>query len=109
VPHSRGLHHLDLVVSDLERSRKFYSELLRPLGWGPVLDLAGERGEEIWYLQACAPAKVVCLVVSTLDLAGVRGAVAREIARLATCCGTVVQFRSIPWRCTGSGSSLRSA
>ena len=34
MPQSRGLHHLDLVVSDLERSRKFYSELLRPLGWG---------------------------------------------------------------------------
>jgi glyoxylase I family protein len=52
VPQSRGLHHLDLVVSDLKRSREFYSDLLRPLGWGPVLDLLGERGEEIWYLQA---------------------------------------------------------
>ena len=52
MPQSRGLHHLDLVVSDLRRSREFYSDLLRPLGWGPVLDLVGERGEEIWYLQA---------------------------------------------------------
>jgi catechol 2,3-dioxygenase-like lactoylglutathione lyase family enzyme len=52
MPQSGGLHHLDLVVSDLERSRDFYSELLRPLGWGPVLDLVGERGEVIWYLQA---------------------------------------------------------
>jgi glyoxylase I family protein len=52
VPQSRGLHHLDLVVSDLARSRDFYSDLLRPLGWGPVLELVGERGEEIWYLQA---------------------------------------------------------
>jgi glyoxylase I family protein len=52
MPQSRGLHHLDLVVSDLERSRTFYSDLLRPLGWGPVLDLVGERGETIWYLQA---------------------------------------------------------
>ena len=49
---SRGLHHLDLVVSDLERSKSFYSELLRTLGWSGVLDLKGERGEPIWYLQA---------------------------------------------------------
>ncbi len=48
---SRGLHHLDLVVSDLERSKSFYSELLRTLGWSGVLDLKGERGEPIWYLQ----------------------------------------------------------
>ena len=52
MPQSRGLHHLDLVVSDVERSRNFYSDLLGPLGWGPVLDLVGERGEAIWYLQA---------------------------------------------------------
>ena len=49
---SRGIHHLDLVVSDVERSRQFYSELLRGLGWAGVLDLVGERGETIWYLQA---------------------------------------------------------
>jgi catechol 2,3-dioxygenase-like lactoylglutathione lyase family enzyme len=49
---SRGIHHLDLVVSDIERSKCFYSELLRTLGWGGVLDLRGERGETIWYLQA---------------------------------------------------------
>ena len=49
---SRGLHHLDLVVSDLERSKSFYSELLGTLGWSGVLDLKGERGESIWYLQA---------------------------------------------------------
>ena len=52
VPQSRGLHHLDLVVSDLTRSREFYSDLLRPLGWGPVLDLVGERGEGDLDLQA---------------------------------------------------------
>jgi catechol 2,3-dioxygenase-like lactoylglutathione lyase family enzyme len=49
---SRGIHHLDLVVSDIERSKRFYSELLRGLGWSGVLDLQGERGETIWYLQA---------------------------------------------------------
>src|SRR6476661_3518820 len=49
---SRGIHHLDLVVSDLERSKRFYSELLRGLGWSGVLDVQGERGEAIWYLKA---------------------------------------------------------
>jgi catechol 2,3-dioxygenase-like lactoylglutathione lyase family enzyme len=49
---SRGIHHLDLVVSDVERSKRFYSELLHWLGWSGVLDLQGERGERIWYLQA---------------------------------------------------------
>ena len=49
---SRGIHHLDLVVSDVQRSKRFYSELLRSLGWAGVLELKGERGEAIWYLQA---------------------------------------------------------
>jgi len=49
---SRGIHHLDLVVSDIECSKRFYSELLRLLGWSGVLELEGERGENIWYLQA---------------------------------------------------------
>ncbi len=52
MPRTRGLHHLDLVVSELNRSRQFYSDLLRPLGWGAVLDLVGVRGEAIWYPQA---------------------------------------------------------
>lgn len=47
---SRGINHLDLVVSDIERSKRFYSELLRSLGWSGVLDVKGERGETIWYL-----------------------------------------------------------
>src|SRR2546422_10985780 len=32
--------------------RSFYSALLRGLGWAGVLELEGERGETIWYLQA---------------------------------------------------------
>jgi catechol 2,3-dioxygenase-like lactoylglutathione lyase family enzyme len=43
---------LDLVVSDVDRSKTFYSALLRGLGWSGVLELEGERGETIWYLQA---------------------------------------------------------
>ena len=28
-----GVHHVDLAVSDVERSLAFYLELLGPLGW----------------------------------------------------------------------------
>jgi catechol 2,3-dioxygenase-like lactoylglutathione lyase family enzyme len=45
-----GLHHLDLVVSSLERSLPLYRELLGPLGYTDAAKIAGERGEEVWYL-----------------------------------------------------------
>jgi len=47
---SSGVHHVDLVVSDLERSLRFYSALLGPLGWRGVSNAPGERGETIRYL-----------------------------------------------------------
>jgi glyoxylase I family protein len=47
---SSGVHHVDLVVSDVERSLHFYSELLGPLGWHGVSTAPGERGETIRYL-----------------------------------------------------------
>jgi glyoxylase I family protein len=46
-----GLHHVDIVVSSLERSLPFYRELLRPLGYTEADDVRGERGETIWYLD----------------------------------------------------------
>jgi glyoxylase I family protein len=45
-----GIHHLDLVVSDLERSLGFYRELLGPLGYVREGEIAGERGERVVYL-----------------------------------------------------------
>ena len=45
-----GLHHIDLVVSSIERSLPFYRELLEPLGYTRVGEVAGERGETIWYI-----------------------------------------------------------
>ncbi len=45
-----GLHHLDLVVSSLERSLPFYRELLEPLGYTRVGDIVGERGEKVVYI-----------------------------------------------------------
>ena len=45
-----AIHHLDLVVSSVERSRPFYEELLAPLGWRDHGTIVGERGETVWYL-----------------------------------------------------------
>jgi glyoxylase I family protein len=47
---STGFHHVDLVVSSLERSLSFYRGLLEPLGWTSLSEVEGERGETIWYL-----------------------------------------------------------
>jgi glyoxylase I family protein len=49
---STGVHHVDLVVSSIERSLPFYSALLGPLGYTRVGEVEGERGETIWYLSA---------------------------------------------------------
>jgi len=46
-----GIHHLDLVVSDLERSLAFYRGLLHPLGYVREGPIAGERGERVVYLD----------------------------------------------------------
>ena len=47
---SSGVHHVDLVVSSIERSLPFYRDLLGPLGWHGLSEVEGERGETIWYL-----------------------------------------------------------
>jgi glyoxylase I family protein len=48
---STGLHHLDIVVSSIERSLPFYRELLGPLGYTRIGEVEGERGETIYYLN----------------------------------------------------------
>jgi catechol 2,3-dioxygenase-like lactoylglutathione lyase family enzyme len=48
---SGGVHHVDLVVSSIERSLPFYRELLGPLGWTGLREIEGERGETIWHLN----------------------------------------------------------
>ncbi|WP_205697151.1 VOC family protein [Conexibacter sp. SYSU D00693] len=45
-----GIDHLDLVVSDLERSLAWYRGLLGPLGWIRTAEIEGERGERVVYL-----------------------------------------------------------
>jgi catechol 2,3-dioxygenase-like lactoylglutathione lyase family enzyme len=47
---STGVHHVDLVVSDIQRSLAFYRQILEPLGWHGSLEQRGERGETIHYL-----------------------------------------------------------
>jgi catechol 2,3-dioxygenase-like lactoylglutathione lyase family enzyme len=47
---SSGVHHVDLVVSSIERSLPFYRELLGPLGFHRIGEVEGERGETIWYI-----------------------------------------------------------
>jgi glyoxylase I family protein len=49
-----GIHHLDLVVSDLERSLAFYRGLLVPLGYVHEGPIVGERGEHVLYLEHTA-------------------------------------------------------
>ena len=44
---STGVHHVDLVVSSIERSLPFYRELLAPLGYHGISEVEGERGETI--------------------------------------------------------------
>jgi glyoxylase I family protein len=45
-----GVDHLDLVVSDLERSLAFYRALLEPLGYTRLSEIEGERGEPVFYV-----------------------------------------------------------
>lgn len=45
-----GIDHVDLVVSDLERSLAFYKGLLEPIGYVHAPEITGERGERVVYL-----------------------------------------------------------
>ena len=51
-----GIHHVDLVVTSLDRSVAFYRELLEPLGYTRVGDIVGERGETVRYVAGSGPA-----------------------------------------------------
>jgi glyoxylase I family protein len=53
-----GVDHLDLVVTDLERSLAFYRELLEPLGFTRASEIKGERGERVVYLGGTGGASV---------------------------------------------------
>jgi glyoxylase I family protein len=46
-----GMHHVDIVVSSLDRSLPLYRDLLEPLGYLYAAEIRGERGEPVWYLD----------------------------------------------------------
>ena len=48
---STGVHHVDLVVSDIEQALRFYRGVFGPLGWHGVHEIPGERGETIHYVH----------------------------------------------------------
>ncbi len=50
-----AIDHLDLVVSDLERSLEFYRGLLGPLGYVGEGEIVGEQGERVVYLNRNHP------------------------------------------------------
>jgi catechol 2,3-dioxygenase-like lactoylglutathione lyase family enzyme len=54
----RPVDHLDLVVTDLERSLEFYNGLLEPLGFTRNSEIAGERGERVVYIGGAGGASV---------------------------------------------------
>jgi len=50
---AKGIHHVDLAVTDVARSLDFYMSLLGPLGWGEFARYPTYRGtEEVVYLSA---------------------------------------------------------
>ncbi len=49
---AKGIHHVDLAVTDVERSLTFYLGLLGPLGWVEEVRYETYRGtEEVVYLE----------------------------------------------------------
>lgn len=48
-PRGSKFSHVDLVVSDLDRSLSFYRGLLEPLGWTRLGEIVGEAGERVVY------------------------------------------------------------
>jgi glyoxylase I family protein len=53
-----GVDHLDLVVTDLERSLAFYTGLLAPLGFTETSEIVGERGERVVYVGGAGDPEV---------------------------------------------------
>jgi catechol 2,3-dioxygenase-like lactoylglutathione lyase family enzyme len=49
---AKGIHHIDLAVSDVDESLAFYLDLLGPLGWAEEVRYPTYRGtEEVVYLR----------------------------------------------------------
>jgi catechol 2,3-dioxygenase-like lactoylglutathione lyase family enzyme len=66
-----GIDHLDLVVTDLERSLGFYTGLLGPLGYTRTSEIVGERGERVVYVNDASGIGSVSLRERQSDAHGV--------------------------------------
>ena len=93
-----GIHHVDLVVTSIERSLPFYRELLGPLGWHGISEVEGERGETIWYLGGP-------------DVAGSGGSfmqdMPRNIAPGDTFCAEAQVVTVLDWSWVLAGTSMQ--
>jgi glyoxylase I family protein len=70
---ARGIHHVDLAVTDVERSLAFYLGLLGPLGWVEEVRYPTYRGtEEVVYLRE--PASMTRLGLRPADAVVAMGA-----------------------------------
>lgn len=58
MPVALPVDHLDLVVTDLDRSLSFYNGLLEPLGFTRNSEITGERGERVVYIGGSGGASV---------------------------------------------------
>jgi glyoxylase I family protein len=56
-----AIDHIDLVVSDVERSHEFYRGLLAPLGYARETTIVGERGERVLYLSRAGDGSAIGL------------------------------------------------
>ena len=62
-----AIDHIDIVVTDFDRSLAFYRGLLGPLGYTREGPIAGERGEHVLYLgheAGAATARSACAASS---------------------------------------------
>jgi glyoxylase I family protein len=59
---AKGIHHVDLAVSDVDRSLAFYLALLGPLGWAEDVRYPTYRGtDEVVYLREPASGSMLGL------------------------------------------------
>jgi glyoxylase I family protein len=95
------IDHVDLVVSDLERSLAFYRGLLAPLGYTRINQITGERGERVVYVSH-PEGDAIGLRVAQSDLAHERYALGVHHVALRAAAREIVDERAAWLRETGA-------